>query len=137
MSTDTTFFTNEPDATLLDRFKKTLQTTRYFDILVGYFRTSGFHRLSDAMEEAVVDEDGPHLANRFTTYLVFRMYNLTPSRVIGLEIGLLRGDVQGVNRRSPLDGNSPRCFPCCYLALQPEVDGYPMLPGRVKGLVYR
>ena len=50
MSTDTTFFTNEPGATLLDRFKKTLQSTRYFDILVGYFRTSGFHRLYDALE---------------------------------------------------------------------------------------
>jgi SNF2 family DNA or RNA helicase len=51
MSTDTTFFTNEPGATLLDRFKKTLQTTQYFDVLVGYFRTSGFHRLYDAFEE--------------------------------------------------------------------------------------
>lgn len=51
MSTDTTFFTNEPDATLLDRFKKTLQTTQYFDVLVGYFRTSGFHRLYDSLEE--------------------------------------------------------------------------------------
>ena len=50
MSTDTTFFTNEPEATLLYRFKKTLQTTRCFDILVGYFRTSGFHRLHDALE---------------------------------------------------------------------------------------
>ncbi len=50
MSTDTTFFTNEPNATLLDRFKKTLQTTQYFDVLVGYFRTSGFHRLYDALE---------------------------------------------------------------------------------------
>ena len=50
MSTDTTFFTNEPGATLLDRFKKTLQTTQYFDVLVGYFRTSGFHRLYDAFE---------------------------------------------------------------------------------------
>ncbi len=50
MSTDTTFFTNEPDATLLDRFKKTLQTTQHFDVLVGYFRTSGFHRLYEALE---------------------------------------------------------------------------------------
>jgi len=50
MSTDTTFFTNEPRATLLDRFKKTLQTTQYFDVLVGYFRTSGFHRLYGALE---------------------------------------------------------------------------------------
>jgi len=51
MSTDTTFFTNEPGAALLDRFKKTLQTTQYFDVLVGYFRISGFHRLYDALEE--------------------------------------------------------------------------------------
>jgi len=50
MSTDTTFFTNEPGATLLDRFKKTLQTTHYFDVLEGYFRTSGVHRLYDALE---------------------------------------------------------------------------------------
>ena len=50
MTTDTTFFTNEPGATLLDRFKKTLQTTQYFDVLVGYFRTSGFYRLYDALE---------------------------------------------------------------------------------------
>jgi len=50
MSTDTTFFTNEHDGTLLDRFKKTLRTTQYFDVLVGYFRTSGLHRLYDAFE---------------------------------------------------------------------------------------
>jgi len=51
MNTDTTFFTNEPGATLLDRFKKTLKTTQDFDMLVGYFRTSGFHRLYDVFEE--------------------------------------------------------------------------------------
>jgi hypothetical protein len=51
MNTDTTFFTNEAGAALLDRFKKTLETTQYFDVLVGYFRTSGFHRLYDALEE--------------------------------------------------------------------------------------
>ena len=37
MTTDTTFFTNEPGFTLLDRFKRTLKDVRYFDILVGYF----------------------------------------------------------------------------------------------------
>jgi hypothetical protein len=42
---DLTFFTNEPDATLLDRFRKTLKDAQFFDILVGYFRTSGFFRL--------------------------------------------------------------------------------------------
>ena len=50
MTTDLTFFTNEPGATLLDRFKRTLSDVKYFDILVGYFRTSGFHQLYDALE---------------------------------------------------------------------------------------
>jgi len=47
---DLTFFTNEPDATLLDRFVKTLNTAKHFDILVGYFRTSGFFRLYKSFE---------------------------------------------------------------------------------------
>lgn len=49
MITDTTFFTNEPGYTLLDRFKKTLEHVRYFDVLVGYFRTSGFHQLFESL----------------------------------------------------------------------------------------
>lgn len=51
MTTDLTFFTNEPDAALLDRFKATLRDVRFFDVLVGYFRTSGFYLLADALEE--------------------------------------------------------------------------------------
>jgi hypothetical protein len=42
---DLTFFTNEPGATLLDRFVTVLQNAKYFDILVGYFRSSGFFQL--------------------------------------------------------------------------------------------
>ena len=42
---DLTFFTNEDGQKLEDRFKKTLKDVQYFDILVGYFRTSGFYRL--------------------------------------------------------------------------------------------
>lgn len=42
---DLTFFTNEPGATLLDRFKTTLKDTHLFDVLVGYFRASGFYQL--------------------------------------------------------------------------------------------
>ncbi len=49
MTTDLTFFTNEPDAALLDRFKATLRGVQFFDVLVGYFRTSGFHLLADAL----------------------------------------------------------------------------------------
>lgn len=50
MNTDTTFFTNEPGYALIDRFKKTLKYVQYFDVLVGYFRTSGFYRLYESFE---------------------------------------------------------------------------------------
>ena len=50
--TDLKFFTNEPERTLYDRFNKILKThTQYFDVIVGYFRTSGFFRLCDAMKD--------------------------------------------------------------------------------------
>lgn len=46
MRADLTFFTNEKDSTLLDWFKATLENnTQFFDVLVGYFRTSGFFHL--------------------------------------------------------------------------------------------
>jgi len=48
MQNDLTFFTNEPGSTLLDRFKKTLRDVKLFDILVGYFRTSGFEKLHES-----------------------------------------------------------------------------------------
>ena len=49
--TDTTFFTNEPGSTLLDRFMRTLKDTQYFDVLVGYFRSSGFYQMYEAIEQ--------------------------------------------------------------------------------------
>ena len=47
---DLTFFTNDANQTLLDRFKSTLADTRLFDVLVGYFRSSGFFQLYDRIE---------------------------------------------------------------------------------------
>jgi len=49
-NTDLTFFTNDKNQTLLDRFKATLRDTRLFDILVGYFYASGFYQLQDSIE---------------------------------------------------------------------------------------
>jgi len=49
-NTDKKFFTNEPGATLLARFKKTLKDVQFFDVLVGYFQTSGFHKLYESFE---------------------------------------------------------------------------------------
>ncbi len=48
--TDLTFFTNNENQTLLDRFKVTLADTLLFDVLVGYFRSSGFYQLYDSIE---------------------------------------------------------------------------------------
>ncbi|WP_457623891.1 helicase-related protein [Persephonella sp.] len=51
INNDLTFFTNEPDRTLLDRFKNLIgDDTKAFDVLVGYFNISGFHLLSDVLE---------------------------------------------------------------------------------------
>ncbi len=49
-NTDLTFFTNDKNQTLLDRFKSTLADTQFFDVLVGYFRSSGFYQLYDSLE---------------------------------------------------------------------------------------
>ena len=52
MHNDLTFFTNEPERNLYDRFNKILQSnTKFYDILVGYFRTSGFYLMYPAMED--------------------------------------------------------------------------------------
>ena len=48
---DLTFFTNEPERDLYSRFNTILKNnTQFFDILVGYFRTSGFFKLYPAMQ---------------------------------------------------------------------------------------
>jgi len=51
MNNDLTFFTNEPERNLYDRFNKILKRdTQFFDVLVGYFRASGFYMLQDSLD---------------------------------------------------------------------------------------
>lgn len=50
MSTDTTFITNEKDNKLIDRFNVLIKDTVYFDVLVGYFYTSGFYKMYKSLE---------------------------------------------------------------------------------------
>lgn len=50
MNSDLTFITNEEDKNLLERFKVLIKDTRFFDVLVGYFYTSGFHALYKSLE---------------------------------------------------------------------------------------
>lgn len=51
MSTDTTFITNEGENNLKDRFRILLGDTRFFDVLVGYFYTSGFYTLLNSLQK--------------------------------------------------------------------------------------
>lgn len=77
--TDTTFFTNEPGSTLLDRFMRTLKDTQYFDVLVGYFRSSGFYQMYEAIEQVdktrilvglAVDEESYKTINEYQNQTV-------------------------------------------------------------------
>lgn len=49
---DLKFFTNEPERDLYSRFATILKSnTQFFDVLVGYFRTSGFFKLYRSLEQ--------------------------------------------------------------------------------------
>jgi superfamily II DNA or RNA helicase/HKD family nuclease len=50
MTTDLTFITNEENNKLVDRFAALIEDSKYFDCLVGYFYTSGFHSLYRSLE---------------------------------------------------------------------------------------
>ncbi|MBQ7265217.1 MAG: helicase [Firmicutes bacterium] len=48
---DLKFFTNEPERDLYSRFSAILKSnTQFFDVLVGYFRTSGFFKLYPSLQ---------------------------------------------------------------------------------------
>ena len=51
MTDELKFFTNEPERDLYGKFQSLLLGgTKFFDVMVGYFRTSGFFRLCEALE---------------------------------------------------------------------------------------
>lgn len=47
---DSSIFTNLPGSTLLDRFKSILPIAQSLDVVVGYFRMSGFNQLYEAFD---------------------------------------------------------------------------------------
>ncbi|MEA1959396.1 MAG: phospholipase D-like domain-containing protein, partial [Chloroflexota bacterium] len=51
MTTDKTFITNEDEQNLKERFRVLIKDTRFFDVLVGYFYTSGFHTTYKSLEK--------------------------------------------------------------------------------------
>ena len=50
MSPDLTFITNEENQTLKERFEVLIKDTSFFDCLVGYFYSSGFHAIYQSLE---------------------------------------------------------------------------------------
>ncbi len=50
MHSDLTFITNEENRNLLERFQVLIRDTDFFDVLVGYFYTSGFKPLYKSLE---------------------------------------------------------------------------------------
>ncbi len=51
MNNDLTFITNEGGKNLKDRFDSLIKDTRFFDVLVGYFYTSGFYAIYPGLEK--------------------------------------------------------------------------------------
>ena len=51
MNSDLTFITNEDGNSLKDRFSTLIKDTRFFDVLVGYFYTSGFYAIYPSLEK--------------------------------------------------------------------------------------
>lgn len=49
-SQDLTFITNEKDQSLAKRFRTLIKDTQFFDVLVGYFYTSGFYEIYKSLE---------------------------------------------------------------------------------------
>ncbi|MEA1945978.1 MAG: phospholipase D-like domain-containing protein, partial [Thermodesulfobacteriota bacterium] len=50
MNTDLSFITNEENQTLKERFEVLIKNTSFFDCLVGYFYSSGFHAIYQSLE---------------------------------------------------------------------------------------
>ena len=50
MTSDMTFITNEDGNKLVDRFSDLIRDTKFFDCLVGYFYSTGFHSLYKSLE---------------------------------------------------------------------------------------
>lgn len=50
MTTDLTFITNEENRTLKDRFDVLIKDALFFDVLVGYFYSSGFNAIYPALQ---------------------------------------------------------------------------------------
>ena len=60
MNTGLSFITNEESQTLKERFETLIKDTSFFDCLVGYFYSSGFHAIYPLLYIAMLRTDVSH-----------------------------------------------------------------------------
>ena len=97
-NTDLKFFTNEPERDLYSRFAAILKSnTQFFDVLVGYFRASGFFKMYEALEniEKIRILVGLNV-DRFTVKIIDRATNEAKVAAISVADGkeIIAGEVE-------------------------------------------
>lgn len=97
-NTDLKFFTNEPERDLYSRFAAILKSnTQFFDVLVGYFRASGFFKMYEALEsiEKIRILVGLNV-DRFTVKIIDRATNEAKVAAISAADGkeIIAGEVE-------------------------------------------
>jgi hypothetical protein len=75
---DLTFITNEKAQNLKARFEVLIKGSRFFDCLVGYFYTSGFHALYRSLEHtennSVVCSKNKNMSSTYIITLTIQNY---------------------------------------------------------------
>ena len=77
MDSDLTFITNEGNKNLKERFRVLIKDTKFFDCLVGYFYTSGFHLIYKSLEKT---EKIRILIGISTNKKTYNLLTTTPSK---------------------------------------------------------
>jgi superfamily II DNA or RNA helicase len=105
----THFFTNQPDNTLLEKFKGVFSETevRLFDILVGFFRASGYFRLRPFFKDETklrilvgIDIDKLVADAHRKGFDLFRIQNADLSDIFSNE---LRNDIQNAEYKADVE----------------------------------
>ena len=107
MHTDLKFFTNEPERDLYTRFATILKSnTQFFDILVGYFRSSGFFKLYESLEN--VEKIRVLVGLNVDKFTVKISTKQTVSYHLPVYLQLIAK--KNLQMRSPKSSNTPKCL---------------------------
>jgi len=96
VSSDLTFITNEDGNTLLDRFSKLIQDTTFFDCLVGYFYSSGFHALEEPLENTEKIRILIGISTNKTTYDLIQASSVDGDSTLNISTKELKGHYSGM-----------------------------------------